>query len=288
MDEKEFSKKLNQIFRLNNKPKKMFKEHFKLIEEIKKNYNEKTCIYNIGDEVILNKDNFMRGEGAIASLTDEKLEFISKNGFISPDFTSDYNKNQKTPLTVPIWNIKSKISLKDYIINYSGSTLRVYKGNSAKGQKIEVNYTKIIPYKKLDEEIKNMKSCEFFKWDMEQTKEIRFMPSLARDNIDVAFIMNISGEYGKKILENDIYNLKFNKKILKSFIPKFMIEKFIYGKRDDFTTDRESAIIYGVPVEFIEGILVSRKFENNSKELSKIKTLFPNCYICNLDGIVIR
>ena len=114
------------------------------------------------------------------------------------------------------------------------------------------------------------------------------MPSLARDNIQLGFIMNIENDYGKSILENDIFNLSFDKEILQSFIQEYFIKDFIYAKRDDFTTNRESAIIFGIPSCFIEGLLVGRKYEQDEKQLNLLKKLFPNCYICNLDGKVIK
>lgn len=55
-----------------------------------------------------------------------------------------------------------------------------------------------------------------------------------------------------------------------------------------FFTDRESAILFGIPSNFIEGILVGRKYEKDKEILEKIKILQPNCYICNLGGKVIK
>ena len=55
-----------------------------------------------------------------------------------------------------------------------------------------------------------------------------------------------------------------------------------------FFTNRESAILFGIPSNLIEDILVGRKYENNNNILKEIKILLPNCYICNLDGKVIR
>ena len=55
----------------------------------------------------------MRGEGAIAELNEDKIKFISENGFISPDFIRELNLRQKTPLTIPVWNIQQDILLKD-------------------------------------------------------------------------------------------------------------------------------------------------------------------------------
>ena len=57
--------------------------------------------------------------------------------------------------------------------------------------------------------------------------------------------------------------------------------------KDDFFTDRESAILFGVPASLIEGILVGREYEKDQSKLKEIKQLIPNAYICNLDGKVI-
>lgn len=237
--------------------------------------------YKIGDLVRLKKGMFMRGEGAIAELSDEKLEFISDNGFLSPDITLNYNPNQKTPLCIPVWNIQNDMLLKDYIELYSGCTLRV-------GRKNENNKTFLVPYKHLDDAIEQLRNLKFWMWSSEQTKEIRFMPNLAKDdpNVQIAFIMNVDN--ADKLIFNDIFNLNFDKSVLKQFVQEFFINDFIYGKRDDFTTNRESAIIFGIPSCFIEGILVGRIIEKDESKLDKLKNIFNDCYICNLDGKVIR
>ena len=76
---------------------------------------------------------------------------------------------------------------------------------------------------------------------------------------------------------------------VKPFINEWYYERFLNDRKnkDDFFTDRESAIIFGLPSCFIEGVLVGRKYESDEKMLSKIKELLPDCYICNLDGKVI-
>lgn len=283
MKEEDFNKKLFKIFKFNKKAKNIFKEQYKNFNNSAAYFKKSNHNYKIGDEVILKKHNLMRGENARNHNLFEKIDFISKIGFISPDFTGTYNKNQKTPLTIPVWNIREDIKLKDYIINYSGATIRYY---FVENRKTETK-TNLIPFNKLNEILEISKDDSFFKWDMEQTKEVRFMPSLARNMADVAFIMDLNNEYGKKILENDIYNLNFPKEVLKSFIPEFMIKDYIYGKRDDFTTNRESAIIYGIPSSFITGLLVSKKLESNKEHIAKLQRMFPSCFIANLDGVVI-
>ena len=53
------------------------------------------------------------------------------------------------------------------------------------------------------------------------------------------------------------------------------------------STDRESAIIFGLPPRLIEGVFVGRELEQDKESLNYIKEKLPDCYICNLDGKVI-
>jgi len=50
----------------------------------------------------------------------------------------------------------------------------------------------------------------------------------------------------------------------------------------------ESTILFGIPANMIEGVLVGREYERDNNKLSEIKSLLPNCFICNLEGKVIR
>lgn len=279
MNKEFFYKRIDELFS-DKKANNVFKEQVDNYLELKDLKIERPN-YKIGDLVRLKKGMFMRGEGAIAELSDDKLEFISNNGFLSPDITLNYNPNQKTPLCIPVWNIQNDILLKDYIELYSGCTLRV-------GRKNENNKTFLVPYRHLDDAIEQLRNLKFWMWSSEQTKEIRFMPNLAKDdpNVQIAFIMNVDN--ADKLIFNDIFNLNFDKSVLEQFIQEFFINDFIYGKRDDFTTNRESAIIFGIPSCFIEGILVGRIIEKDEAKLDKLKNIFNDCYICNLDGKVIR
>ena len=56
---------------------------------------------------------------------------------------------------------------------------------------------------------------------------------------------------------------------------------------DNYETGREKAILFGIPVGMIKGIIVSRKKEQDLNYINKIKELFPTCYICNIDGKLI-
>ena len=57
---------------------------------------------------------------------------------------------------------------------------------------------------------------------------------------------------------------------------------------DNYETGREKAIIFGIPITMFKGIIVSRNKENDDKYLNVLINLFPNCYICNLDGKIIK
>lgn len=283
MNREEYINKLRNIFKWNTNSRIFFKNQINNYYNAKNNYKPNQHNYKVGDMVKLKKHQFMRGEGALNELNEDKLKFISENGFISPDFLDDFNLKKKTPLTVPVWNIQKDMLLKDYINLYSGTTF-LYTVRSENYTK----YTSLVPYKQLENKIEELRSKEYWMWKCEETKEIRFLPSLARDNIQLGFIMNLDNEYGKVIAKNDIFDLSFDKNVLKHFISKNFIKDFIYGTRDDFTTNREGAIIFGIPSCFIEGLLVGRKYEKDDKQLKLLKLYFPNCYICNLDGKVIE
>jgi len=99
----------------------------------------------------------------------------------------------------------------------------------------------------------------------------------------------MSSKYAKELSKQDIWNTEYSNEILESFIdyryyPKFKEERF---NRIASTTDRESAIMFGLPSSLIEGVFVGRKIEKDLKALEYIKNKLPDCYICNLDGKVI-
>ena len=101
----------------------------------------------------------------------------------------------------------------------------------------------------------------------------------------------MDSEYAKKLAYNDVWNLEFDRDILNPFLNERYIEKFINEdriNRDASTTDRESAIMFGLPAKLIEGVFVGRNIENDEDSLKYIKSKLPDCYICNLDGKVVE
>lgn len=93
----------------------------------------------------------------------------------------------------------------------------------------------------------------------------------------------------QELLKGDILKLDISDEDVRPFVNPYYYKKFIIErkKKDDFFTDRESAILFVIPSCFIEGVLVGRKYENDDTILSEIKTILPNAFICNLDGKVI-
>lgn len=238
--------------------------------------------YNIGDDVKLKKGTFIHG--IFGEL--ENFDFTIENGFISTDFTSEARPN-KINNSVGMWNIQDDMMLKEYINQYSGFTISYSIGRGPGSKTI----SKLIPYHKFDEiteEINN--NDEIWSYWGEQTKEVRFIPSLVSNKRQIAFILNMDSDYAKKLAYNDVWNLDFDKETVKSFLDYRYIEKFINEdriKRDVVTTDRESAIMFGLPINLVEGVFVGRKIEKDNKALNYIKSKLPNCYVCNLDGKVI-
>lgn len=238
--------------------------------------------YNIGDDVKLKKGTFIHG--IFGEL--ENFDFTLENGFISTDFTSEARPN-KINNSVGVWNIQNDILLKDYINQYSGFTISYSIGRGPGSKTI----SKLIPYHKFDEiteEINN--NNEIWSYWGDKTKEVSFIPSLVSNKRQIAFILNMESDYAQKLAYNDVWNLDFDEETLIPFLDYRYAEKFINedrGKRDATTTDRESAIMFGLPINLIEGVFIGRKIEKDNKALDHIKSKLPDCYICNLDGKVI-
>ena len=248
-----------------------YKDNFKLV-------NHK---YKIGDNVYLKKGTFIHG--IFGEL--ENFDYTVENGFISTDFTMEPRPN-KISSSVGMWNIKEDIFLKDYINNYSGFTI-TYSIGRGPGSKEE---SKLVPYHKFDEITEEINNREdVWQYWGDQTKEVRFLPSLVSNKRQIAFILNMENEYAKELAVADVWNTDFEEETVKPFLDYRYYETFLEErfKRDASTTDRECAIIFGLPISLVEGVFVGRKIENNKQALQHIKSKLPNCYICNLDGKVI-
>lgn len=239
--------------------------------------------YNIGDDVILKKGTFMHG---IPGLLDN-FDWILENGFVAIDFTGDSQGKNKIKNSIGMWNIKEDMLLKDYIINYSGFTITYTIGRGPEAKQV----SELIPYHKFDEYTEKINNDENI-WNYwgDKTKEVSFVPSLVSNKRQIAFILNMESEYAKKIAYAYVWNTEFDDETLIEFLdyryyPKFLDLRF---NKDASTTDRESAIMFGLPSKLIEGILVGRKIENDKDALDYIKSKLPDCYICNLDGKVIK
>ncbi|MBQ2872597.1 MAG: hypothetical protein IJE89_01195 [Bacilli bacterium] len=227
--------------------------------------------YNLNDDVILNKNHLLHGIGRHSDI----VSIFADRGIISQDFLGD-DSNHAFCYTSAFWSVKKDISLKEYIENYSGIIAKV------NDQYLQV------PYGKLDEFVENMKKVDHWLWTAESSMEIRFMPSLARNINQIGFIVNMENELCQKLRDNSIFKSNFNKEYSYEFISGKAKEKFLNeGFNADFF-QRADYLIFGVPQNVIEGIVVGRIVENNQDYLNQLKSLFPNCYICNLDGKVIK
>ncbi|MBQ9011693.1 MAG: hypothetical protein IJ093_03490 [Bacilli bacterium] len=257
-----------------------------LINHVKLFYSNDIVInknkYSIGEYVKLKKGTFIHG--IFGGL--QNFDFTLKNGFIAVDFT-DETRSNKICNSVGMWNIKEDMLLKDYINEYSGFTISYSIGRGPESR-IE---SKLIPYHKFDEVTEKINNdYDVWMYWGDQTKEVRFIPSLVSDKRQIAFILNMDSDYAKKLAYDDVWNTEFDEETLTPFLDYRYVEKFINQdrvNRDASTTDRESAIMFGLPAKLIEGVFVGRKIENDKESLEYIKSKLPDCYICNLDGIVI-
>lgn len=237
--------------------------------------------YNVGDSVFLKKGAFLHG--IFGEL--ENFDYTLENGFIAVDFT-ECSRNNKICNSVGMWNIKEDCYLKDYIEQYSGFTITYTIGRGPGSEEV----SELIPYHMFDEVTERINNNEkiWTYWGT-KTKEVSFLPSLVSEKRQIAFILNMESDYAKELIQADIWNTELDGEMLEPFIdcryyPKFLEER---NKRTAITTDRESAIMFGLPIELIEGVFVGRKIESDKEALDYIKSKLPDCYICNLDGLVI-
>lgn len=234
--------------------------------------------YVLGDDVYLKKGTLLHG----TYKNMDGLREIVKDGLISSLFTN--GRYSKYPSSVGVWNLQRDYLLKDYINFYSGGTIEYGDMMGEKRETEVISYSDMI---NLMDRIIN-KYCQ--RWRMEQTKEARFLPSLVQDIVQIGLIFNGDNNIVRELLKGDILNNNISDRDVKDFINPYYYKKFIEDRKDkdDFFTDRESAILFGVPSNLIEGVLVGRIYEKDNNVLDEIKVLLPNCYICNLDGKVIR
>ena len=214
------------------------------------------------------------------------LEDIAKKWLITWQF--EWWRDGKYLYTVCVWNLKKDILLKDYINFYSGWCITYYF--RSKKEKPWTRHNRVIPFDEMGDFLLWLKKIWANTRTMEQTKESRFMPSLAQDFVQIWIIMNWSNKYAKLLKQWDILDTKIPCKDVKEFVHPEVYDSFFVPNRnnkDIYFTDRESAILFWIPPVLIEWILVWRLYEKDKKILNKIKDLLPNVYICNLDGMAI-
>jgi len=114
---------------------------------------------------------------------------------------------------------------------------------------------------------------------------MRFLPNDIRQNGNIALIFNVGYAACTDLIKNELQQ---------DFIPdeiKPCLNQIERNKNrallDRGFGQRCAYIIFGIPRNCIEGLFVNRQVEKNKKLLYKIKQLFLDCYICNIDGKVI-
>lgn len=224
--------------------------------------------YKLGDDVVLNKGNLMTG----FKFDIDYLNLVSKDGKICGDYSGIETKHG-VKWAVSTWKFSKKIKLKDYVAKYSGMTV-VYN-----------DVYEIIPYGALDKFVESLKRKEHFIWEAESTREMRFLPNDIRKNGTIALIFNVRHKICENLLKNELQQdfipeeIRLSPNLNEKNKTRVLMEKG-FGERCAY-------IIFGIPRNCIEGIFVNRQIEKNKKQLLKIKSLFPDCYICNIDGKVI-
>lgn len=189
------------------------------IELFYKNEKIEKNKYQVGEEVKLKKGTYMHG---IPGLLDN-FDWIVENGFISNDFTEE-NIHNKIRHSIGMWVIQKDCLLQDYIKDYSGFTITYTIGRGPGSKEV----TKLIPYHKFDEVTEKINNDEniWMYWG-NQTKEIRFMPSLVSNKRQIAFILNMESDYAKEMIKKGVWNIELVEEELKDFLDYRYYENFL-------------------------------------------------------------
>ena len=181
--------------------------------------------YSIGDNVYLKKGTFIHGLGGSPdSYNNFKIfDYVCQHGFIGGDFNN--RPTVKILNSVGMWNIKKSMYLKEYIELYSGVTIKYRVGDREKGL---TDYYELVPYGKIEDRfVKLNNRPDVWQWSAEQTKEVRFIPSLFSDKNQIAFILNMESDYAKEVSKQDVWNKNLRKEeILKYFSVSFFYTYF--------------------------------------------------------------
>lgn len=266
----------------NRNSKKLLISQIDKFYSILKNYKPKKHKYKIWDLVKLKKWTLLHWTWKNI----DWLEGIAKKWLITWQF--EWWRGGKYLYSVWVWNLKNSILLKDYINFYSGWCVTYFFW--PKKDKPWTKHKKVIPFAEMSDFLLRLKKIWANTWTMEQTKEARFMPSLAQDFVQIWIIIDWNSKYARLLKQWDILDTKIPCKDVKEFVHPEVYDSFFVPNRDNkdiYFTDRESAILFWIPPVLIEWIIVWRKYEKDKKKLKKIKELLPNAYICNLDGKVI-
>lgn len=279
MEKQDFIQKCSKFFK-DKKIREMFVNQIELFYEIKQS-KPITHEYKIGDDVVLNKGHYLHG----TRLTPDKYYYVADLGIVSSDFFADKpRKDIKKNFVSEFWVVKEKTALKDFINKYCGVTinLRDYTGKTLEPI--------ICPLNEIGENIKKQREYgNRVIVSIEQNMEARYLPCDSWGvGCTIGFIFRAKTDLAKKLYEINLIDRKYDKKIQKKIFLKWYFDKYLKtGKYDAHDNDRETAVMFGIPQELIEGIIVNREIEQDKSALSKIKESFTDKYICNIDGKVI-
>lgn len=266
MERKEYEEKVKEKF--DGTVQTLMLEQIDNFYELSKEEFNKKKKYKLNDSVLLREYNLMTG----FKLDMDYLKQVAVEGKICGDYAGIETRSG-VKWAVSTWKFDKKIKLKDYVNKYSGMTV-VYEGKY-----------EIVPYGKLDAFVEKMKKENHFLWEAESTREMRFLPNDIRDNGNIALIFNMGHDACKKLLKNELQQDFMPEEIRLAPNPnernksRLAMEKG-FGKRCAY-------VLFGIPRNCIEGLFVDRKTEKSKSQLKQLKKLFPECYICNIDGKVI-
>ena len=270
MNKEKYIGLVNKYFKRSNTTKKIFVEQ---IENFYDCHNKNKNDYKVGDIVKYTKNTLIHG----TRLSYKELNLIKETGLVASEFYKGLEKKKK-PFIIEFFSVDEECTLKEYLDKYANGCTAILHDMQGNARNEIMDYRNVFDY---------LKKEDYRDYSIFQNQEQRFLPNIFLDKVDMAFILT----YDEKnpIYKYNVFDESFDERIAKRIFPKWYYEKYLKTRNwDNYETGREKAFVFGIPSCMIEGIIVSKKYEQDKEILDNIKNIFPMCYICNLDGKVVE
>lgn len=238
---------------LTEEQKKILEQQCEIIEILKNKTDiDKTYYKTFENKLFLKEGTLLHGAGCVMEhdnfLTDEQLKSISEKGILAPELFGSAENFNETHYCADFFRVEKDQTQEEYIKNH-------WLIN-------EENITQNAP-------------------------ERKYLPMNKHDYDRIGFVINTSDEGLQQLLKYDVYrDGNKEQEYMKNIVNYEALENDNRrsSKNPKSIRERLSAILCGIPANYIFGIIVSNDIKENKELLNKLHRLFKDCYIADING----